>query len=356
VIIPNNSLFLEAFLASGALISVGEGELLLGYGPRKWLVTQAIECPSFYFPDFFLENPTPWFTHETWIIISKPDLLHTLSTSEKATQTPLSWKTPHAPLLQRTFSALQEKFEKEELVKAVPFVFEQTDQTMTSQQLQRSLTTALGYAMQQPVFLYGFWDTSEGILGVTPELLFHHNQEQLRLETVACAGTFKAHEMQSALCNPILLKEHQVVVKGIVESLIPFGEVLSDDMRVLNLPTLSHFVTSISLSLQQKTPYESLVRAVHPTPALGAFPRQTGWEWLKDYQTKLKRKRFGAPVGFNIPGAEHSAAYVAIRNMQWDQCGIVIGAGCGLVQGFDREQEWHEITLKISAIKKILAL
>ena len=92
---------------------------------------------------------------------------------------------------------------------------------------------------------------------------------------------------------------------------------------------------------------------MHPTPALGAFPRRPGMEWLKEYQQKIDRRRFGAPVGYAIEDAQ-AKCYVAIRNVQWTKNQMLLAAGCGIVATSQYDAEWAEIKLKLQAIKEML--
>ncbi|HEY4831978.1 MAG TPA: chorismate-binding protein, partial [Waddliaceae bacterium] len=96
-----------------------------------------------------------------------------------------------------------------------------------------------------------------------------------------------------------------------------------------------------------------VVEMLHPTPALGAFPRILGKTWLMDYQTKMNRGRYGAPVGYYYPSKEEGECFVAIRNVQWVGPEAQIGAGCGIVAQSVFEQEWDEIQLKIQSIKSM---
>ena len=102
--------------------------------------------------------------------------------------------------------------------------------------------------------------------------------------------------------------------------------------------------------------FEEIVQALHPTPALGAHPREVGRYWLLDYQQHFDRLRFGAPVGYTDPSTRISRCFVAIRNVQWQPNRMLIGAGCGIVANSDPETEWNEILLKLKAVKALLNL
>lgn len=181
--------------------------------------------------------------------------------------------------------------------------------------------------------------------------------ESPKLKTVACAGTLGRQETEEAFkSDPKELDEHERVIEGIKDSLTPFGKVSIGKMDILDLGSLAHLLTPIEVELEGRYDYEVVVKALHPTPALGAFPRKEGRKWLMDYRQKAERGRYGAPVGFVRGGGDEAGFYVAIRGMQWNKERISIGAGCGVVPQSDFEREWEEVGRKIRSVKEVFSL
>lgn len=352
--------FVDDFLESGTLMSMGKGRLLIGWGKRNWShAPKSEQNLNFYFPDFFLARQPAWFSHENYQEIAIDSLLHSLAKSTQDKTKSLSWECFHKEIFYSAFKDLKEKFERNEIAKAVPYIFEKSSQTMDTKRLRTSLSSLLQYAHAQPaVHAYGFWENDHGMLGATPELLFSLGEKTPHtLITMACAGTRGLRGQQgSFMKDPKEVHEHQLVVDGIIESLTPYGKVSIGSMRVLDLPKLSHLLTPIQVELSHDADYFDIVKALHPTPALGAFPRKEGFEWLRGYQSLIDRKHYGAPVGYIRKNDNDAACYVAIRNAQWDPKEIFIGAGCGIVKESLLDREWEEIKLKIQAIKEMLAL
>jgi menaquinone-specific isochorismate synthase len=344
------------FIEAGSLISTGSNQLLIGLGERRWSKNPIKDTPSFYFPDFFLENKAPWFTHKYWEIISLDSLSSILSSHNGDLLDPLQWTNAYATFFENTFYQLLEQIKKKMIDKAVPFVFERCSSMMSEKQMYRSLCSLLTYAKNQFVNIYGFWTKDEGILGATPEVLFSwDNQNGSLLKTMACAGTCPHGEAKKGLLEDSKqIREHQYVIEGIRESLDKLGDVQEGELNILELPTLSHLITSLTVNLKKDINFDDIVKTIHPTPALGVYPRKNGDLWLRSYQHKIDRKRFGAPAGFLYN--EIAKCYVAIRNVQWNTSGMFIGAGCGIVEESVLEKEWSELCLKIHAIKTILAL
>jgi|GEM_PF-908591 len=200
------------------------------------------------------------------------------------------------------------------------------------------------------VWPYGFWTEScgggpYGVIGVTPEVLFELNDKEL--ETMALAGTSKnsnvdKNELVQSQKN---LKEHHWVVKNLNQMLSHFGRVTQSDIQVIGVGLLSHLKTNFKVTGVLATP-KDLIKALHPTAALGVFPKDRGYQWLKDISKNSEyRMAFGAPIAFNL-NATHTLCLVQIRNIYWTNQGWCVGAGAGIVTDSQFLDEWEEIQLK----------
>lgn len=346
------------WIKCGSIMSCGAGKVLLGWGTRRWMTSpsSAIQNEVFYFPDFFLQESHPWFEHTVQQEMEVTVLRQMLDSHRSDPESDYTWECHDRELFEASFSDLHQKFASKDIDKAVPFVFEVSAAAMSSQQLTRSIASLLENLCRYPMHIYGFWDQNQGVLGITPEILFNFGQSG-KLQTMACAGTssLKA-EIKDLFNDPKELHEHNLVVRGICESMEPFGKVAVERMRLLLLPRLAHLTTAIEVELRSAPEFEKIVKALHPTPALGGIPRQAAILWLEQYQRKIDRMRFGAPVGYFRPKVQQGGCFVAIRNAQWNHKGIFIGAGCGVVAESQYEQEWDEVNLKLQATKEMLAL
>jgi menaquinone-specific isochorismate synthase len=258
----------------------------------------------------------------------------------------------------KAFDDLFRLFQAGRLQKGVPYLFARSSNAMNEERLKNSLHRALTILNQRGGYLYGHWHLSSGVLGLTPELLFSHSEEHpSKVHTMALAGTCPLSEANEAfLKNEKERHEHQLVVHGIYASLKKLGTVKKGEMQLLKLSKLAHLMTPIEIDLFHSFDFDNLVKCLHPTPALGAFPLEEGREWLQGLQREIPRHFYGAPIGIKYSKSGLSKCYVAIRNVQWDERGMRIGAGCGVVQESLFEKEWQEIQLKISSIREQLAL
>lgn len=362
--------FYSEFLQSGALISLDDGSVVVGWGkaqavshaPNSNFESEGGIHPVFYFPDFFLTDQAPWRIYAHWQHMTLAELQAMLQKipEKDCADAHLSWLPADKELFRVTFDKLKMQFAQGELYKAVPYLFTNCKAHFTKERLQRALLGGIHGAQKHPVHVYGFWDETGGLVGVTPEVLFQccQDSDYLSVKTMACAGTQSLAENENEfLSDPKQIDEHRHVIQGIRDSLLQLGgSVTMRETQVRKLAHLAHLVTPIQALLPRNTSFDSFVQTFHPTPALGAVPQQEGTVWLKDYEKLLPRYRFGAPVGLIFPAEQRWDCLVAIRNVQWHNSWMGIAAGCGIVAASDFESEWEELCLKIKSTKEMLAL
>ncbi len=339
---------ISEFFKAGAIISCASGKVMIAYGARNSFdKPQNDKGPNFYFPDFFLQEKTPWYCYQYYAELSLTELKELIPLEIQENSLP--WDSPDKDAYE---SAFYEILNEGALRKAVPYVFQNAQGTLKAKQLAVSLYSLLEIAEHYPFHLYGFWNEQGGILGITPEVLFH--LEEHSIKTVALAGTASRENSSGLLTDPKIQLEHELVIEGLFQDLNPYGSVTKGLTEVISLPRLCHLKTPVLCQLYQPVCALALIRALHPTPALGGFPRQAAENWLQRYQCLIPRDRFGAPVGISIEGI--TTCYVAIRNVQWTEKLMKIGAGGGVVKQSHLEDEWAELLLKLQATRELLKL
>lgn len=91
-----------------------------------------------------------------------------------------------------------------------------------------------------------------------------------------------------------------------------------------------------------------LIRELHPTPAVGGFPREKAVPFIQEIET-LERGWYSGPVGwFNMNGFGEFA--VAIRSALLHKNSATLYAGCGIVDNSDPMKEWNETILKFEPL------
>jgi menaquinone-specific isochorismate synthase len=355
-------------LERGCLFSSDSDDVWVGWSPQEIEKKEAWgkHGLQIYAPDFFLEDSKPWWAFPNSQKVSRQSLLNGLrdfvQSHEKSNQR-WDWQPANSHLFRETFIQLKEMFQSDFLKKAVPLVFEEARIPFQDQIRAQALIHLLENTQGLPLMLYGMWDLHEGILGASPELLFGFRGKAQPIETAALAGTrLKGSPLPPLLSDPKELEEHQIVIDGIGSSLSHLGRVDVGMTQEVVLPHLSHLYTPLQLRLSPTYQewsdaglIQEIVKRLHPTPALGAYPREAGMAWLKAYEKKLPRKRFGAPWGILWESGEGQFV-VGIRNLQWEGDRVFLGAGCGVIAASEVEREWNEIQGKIQSVKKVFQL
>lgn len=353
------------FTKQGGIFRDHKGLWWLFSGPMRWQTEPSPSHPSIYAPDFFLQNKEPWLVFEKvesasvgelqlllenrseGALYNQKNLRHFLTQHQQHLD--WNWQPPNRQVFDAQFEELTKQFQMGKMSKAVPLTFERSPIVPTEMMLQQMLHRLL--LTDDGCFPYGFWDEHQGMLGVSPEVLFRC--EGKVISTTALAGTRESSLDKNLLNDQKEVLEHQLVVKDITEALQEYGAVKSGTTREWSIGSLTHLKTPIELHADHKIEFEKIVESLHPTSALGVYPRQRSWTWLKEQPEAKIRNRYGAPFGLKHPDGT-SETVVAIRNFQWNDQGTLLASGCGIVCESQLESEWAELRLKRSFVKKML--
>ncbi|MBA2727819.1 MAG: chorismate-binding protein [Parachlamydiaceae bacterium] len=350
---------IEQWLIEGVIFSHQPGKILIAWGESYWHETPKEKNSNwFYFPDFFLSEKKPWLHFEKSSILPTSELISLLDGVPLETPKMIKWKNPSKDLFVKGFQELQGLLRSRKLEKVVHYALSKSSDTITPSHRKRAILSILKNVQETPVFAYGFWKDSQGILGATPELLFKVQKSSPKvLETMALAGTQKTDSLSyQMLDDEKLLHEHDIVVDEIALRLSSFGQVDIGKLQILSLPILSHLYTPFCVRLHHADDFSTFANLLHPTPSLGGRPRDTSMKWLHTYNRILPRGRYGAPVGYWDSLSNEQVCYVAIRNIMWDDNGLMMGAGGGIIAESDLEMEWQEVLLKTKSIVRLLDL
>lgn len=344
----------ESFLNRGSIFAF-ENKVWLLWGEPIFSDKRPNE-PAFCSCSFFLENSLHWQKHEKFISCSTQKAIDLLTSHDEVEQNQVLWEEPSMSSFSEQFHWIMESIKEDKIKKAVPYVIE-SGQTKNGEapNLQQMLVQGL---LQEKGFLYGYWEQGKGRLGRTPEILIEQKSKS-EFKTMAVAGTTTLENFrsspQSFLDNKKENEEHDWVVQDICEVLKNYGDVVLGQRTTLATPHLVHLQTEIDLNATKETSIENLVHELHPTPALGVFPREKNKEVLGQLNLMSDRGEFGAPFGFSI-NEEESVFVVAIRSVEWAGSDLFVVAGCGVVEASELEKEWEEVTNKRNSIKKMFGL
>lgn len=341
----------------------------VGWGHSRRAAEPEAGQLSVYAPDFFLDDAEPWRVYPRSTRIAIGELSRLLAAEcAGAAAASLTWTGPDFATFERLFADLQRRIRSGELKKAVPAVFSRAHGGFSRSRLACTLSAALDAASDSPLNVYGFWNDREGMIGATPELLFRYTGPR-SISTAAVAGT-RPHAARSESRLPLAddpkeVEEHQFVVDGIRDAFRGMGTVRVGPTTELRLSNFSHLLAPVDVCFDSPQPFDAVVRALHPTPAVGGWPREAGMEWLawmerEDEAAGVgRRHRFGAPFGA-VTSEGDGVCWVAIRGMQWTHeasgAELRLAAGCGVTGQSELQREWHELGIKLQAIRTALAV
>lgn len=201
-------------------------------------------------------------------------------------------------------------------------------------------------------FVYLWHDTMHGLwIGATPELLLKSKAN--RFQTIALAGTLRAYqdEIQWSIKE---IEEHYMVVQHIEKILKNYkaNTYISPTKSSIS-GQIKHLKTLIDFSFRKQPDINSLIKDLHPTPAVCGLPKNTALEFI--------RKNEGYPRNFytgylGVFNKGIISLYVNLRCARIYQKEIALYAGGGIIAQSNPEEEWLETQLKIENILSQLVL
>jgi len=118
--------------------------------------------------------------------------------------------------------------------------------------------------------------------------------------------------------------------------------------QLLKLKNVQHLKTPITGELISGRCILDVMADLHPTPAVGGFPRQAALEAIRNTE-KLDRGWYAGPLGWINASGEGEFA-VALRSGLIDGGQATLFAGCGIVSDSDPRSEYAESCLKFEAM------
>ncbi|HSG24059.1 MAG TPA: isochorismate synthase, partial [Azonexus sp.] len=200
---------------------------------------------------------------------------------------------------------------------------------------------------QQPdSLIYAHGNGQQTFLGATPERLVRLQGKQLSAD--ALAGT--AWPGSTKLAGLKNRHEQSLVVRAVCAALDPLCLQPAQISQAAEHPAglLRHLRSEITATAQPGTRLFDLIRALHPTPAVGGFPVATALDWLT---THGERRPGWYSGGFGILTPDGSGEFsVALRSALIDGNTVELQAGAGIVAGSDPQQELAETEAKLGTL------
>jgi salicylate biosynthesis isochorismate synthase/menaquinone-specific isochorismate synthase len=192
--------------------------------------------------------------------------------------------------------------------------------------------------------------------GASPELLVRRSGGRAYSQPMAGSVARGANEAEDDRLAQQLLGsvkdkvEHRLVSEFVVEALRPFARsVIARPPEVVRFTNIQHLATAVTAELTE--PHAEaldLAAALHPTPAVGGWPRAAA-DVLIDELEGLERGWYAGAVGW-IDGRGDGEFAVALRcGLLWED-GARLYAGVGVMPDSDPARELEETELKFKAL------
>jgi isochorismate synthase len=187
-------------------------------------------------------------------------------------------------------------------------------------------------------------------IGATPEiLLFQYGKE---LETISLAGT-KTIDQQHEWGDKE--KHEQELVTTYIKELLqtyPVDNIQIEGPEYYVVGQLVHLRTRFQITMLQipdKSLIFKLANDMHPTPAVGGYPKVDSLKLIK----QLEEHERSYYAGFLGPVTEDSARlFVNLRCASLFKNEVVFYSGAGITAGSDPEAEWDETGYKAASVSQ----
>ncbi|WP_298778008.1 chorismate-binding protein [uncultured Polaribacter sp.] len=207
-------------------------------------------------------------------------------------------------------------------------------------------------------FVYVWYHPKVGLwFGATPETLL--NIENSKFKTMSLAGTQINQGLDNVIWKSKELEEQQLVTNFIETQLKEISLNLKvDKTETVKAGNLLHLRTKINGALQEKASLKTLIRALHPTPAVCGLPRNEAKEFIlknENYNRSFYTGFLGE-INFNDVASKSikSSLFVNLRCMKVDNNTAQIFIGGGITKESNSEKEWEETLAKSKVMKIVL--
>ena len=242
-------------------------------------------------------------------------------------------------------------FEKVVLARDIQLVLDDPTETFdinyTLQRLRENYPGAYVFAIQRGESFF---------VGATPERLVL--AQDGHIHTMALAGSVRRGETEledtqlgaELLQSEKNINEHVIVVAMVQDALQKHctNVQVYATPQLLKLKNLQHLQTPITGDLIPGRCILDVMSELHPTPAVGGFPRDAALEEIRKTE-KLDRGWYAGPLGW-IGASGHGEFAVALRSGLVNSTKATLFAGCGIVSRSYPQIEYAETWWKLQVM------
>jgi len=196
--------------------------------------------------------------------------------------------------------------------------------------------------------------------GASPELLIRRSGAQAYAQPMAGSVARGATESEDERLAEQLREsrkdaaEHELVSRFVVDALRPFARsVAALPPEVVRFTNIQHLATAVRAELNDP-PADALelAAALHPTPAVGGWPREAADRIIDDLET-MERGWYAGAVGWTDARGDGEFAVALRCGLLWED-GARLYAGVGVMPDSDPARELDETDLKFRALLSAL--
>lgn len=207
-------------------------------------------------------------------------------------------------------------------------------------------------------FVYIWFHPKVGLwLGATPETLLEFNE--VTFKTMSLAGTQVDNNIKNVVWKSKELEEQQLVTDFIENQLKGISLNLKVDKKeTIKAGSLLHLRTKVLGELKEKSTLKTLIRALHPTPAVCGLPREQAKNFIlqNENYNRTFYTGFLGELNFTINNSKTktSSLFVNLRCMNIHENRASIFVGGGITKDSNAKKEWEETVSKSAIMKRVL--
>ncbi|MFS0574514.1 isochorismate synthase [Sporosarcina sp. 179-K 3D1 HS] len=213
---------------------------------------------------------------------------------------------------------------------------------------------------QQESYQFGLQKDDHLFFGATPERLIQI--EKGKAFSACVAGSIRRGKsaIEDRQLGEELLgdrknrEEHQYVVSMIstVFKALCKSVSIPKTPKLMKIRDIQHLYTPVVGEMEKGIDIFDLVKALHPTPALGGSPTDVAMEVIRELEG-MDRGYYAAPIGWTDTAGNGEFA-VAIRSGLLDGKRAHLYAGGGIVADSEKEKEYEETWVKFRPVLRAL--
>lgn len=206
--------------------------------------------------------------------------------------------------------------------------------------------------MRPECFVAFWWTQQTGAwLVATPEPVLETRGG--RWETAALAGTLPFSEGAPPVWSEKNREEQAIVARFVATSLQGLATKIEKSVtKPFRTGNIQHLCTRFCFGLRDDSHAITLLKRLHPTPAVCGFPRDEAMRVIAEEESSPRRYYAGFSGPLFFQGETH--LFVSLRCMALTQCSATLYAGGGIMPQSSEQEEWEETQRKLSTMRELL--